>query len=92
MGKQIIFTKNALRKSLPITGDSNGNQPFLYVDKLVGGVNFCIGLRIDDKIGQYVPVSALQRNIKELTDKPSQVLAIFERNYGDTSVFLASES
>ena len=70
-----------------ITGDSNGNQPFLYDDKLVGGVNFCIGLRIDDKIGQYVPVSALQRNIKELTDKPSQVLAIFERNYGDTSVY-----
>ena len=67
-----------------IAGDSNGNQPYLVVDKLVGGVNFCLGLRIDGDIGKYVPVSALQKDIKELTLNPSQVLFIMERCYGDS--------
>ena len=70
-----------------IIGDSNGRQPFLYVEKIVGNINFCLGLRIDKSINQYVPVSALKQNIKDLTDKPSQVLAIFERPYGSSCVY-----
>ncbi|MCR5098007.1 MAG: hypothetical protein K6B14_03575 [Lachnospiraceae bacterium] len=70
-----------------ITGESNDKQPFLYVDKLVGGVNVCIGLRKDENEGCYVPVSSLQRDIKELTDNPSQVLAIFEKEYEDNSEY-----
>lgn len=70
-----------------IVGDSNGRQPYLYIEKIVGGVNFCLGLRVDAAINQYVPVSALQRDIKELTDKPSQVLAIFERPYGSDCTY-----
>ncbi len=70
-----------------IAGDSKGNQPYLIVDKVVGGVNFCLGLRKDSSIDKYVPVSALQRDIKELTTNPSQVLFIMEREYGETSVF-----
>ncbi len=53
-----------------IVGDSNGRQPYLYIEKIVGGVNFCLGLRVDAAINQYVPVSAFQKDIKELTDKP----------------------
>ncbi len=70
-----------------IIGDSNGRQPYLYVEKIVGGVNFCLGLRLDESLGEYVPVSALQKNIKLLSDKPSQVLAILEREYGDASKY-----
>ena len=70
-----------------IAGDSNGNQPYLLVDKLVGGVNFCLGLRKDSKNDVYVPVSALQRNIKELVDKPSQVLFIMQKERGDASTY-----
>ena len=80
----IIISFTSISK---ITGDSNDRQPFLYVDKIVGGVNFCMGLRFDDRMSQYVPVSAMQRNIKELTDKPSQILAIMERSYGDASQY-----
>lgn len=65
-----------------IVGDSNGKQPYLYVEKVVGGVNFCLGLRLDEEINEYVPVSALNKDIKKLTDRPSQVLAIMERAYG----------
>ena len=70
-----------------IAGDSNGNQPYLIVDKLVGGVNFCLGLRKDSNIDKYVPVSALQRDIKELTSNPSQVLFIMEKNIGNSDKF-----
>lgn len=70
-----------------IVGDTNGRQPYLYVEKLAGGVNFCLGLRRDEKIGQYVPVSALKKNIKTLTDTPSQVLAVFERNLGESDPY-----
>ena len=70
-----------------IIGDTNGRQPYLYVEKLVGGVNFCLGLRRDEKIREYVPVSALKKDIKTLTDTPSQVLAIFERKYGDSEAY-----
>lgn len=59
-----------------IVGDSNNNQPYLYVEKVVGGVNLCLGLRMDEKIHEYVPVSALKKDIKTLTNAPSQVLAI----------------
>jgi len=41
-----------------IVGDSNNNQPYLYVEKVVGGVNLCLGLRIDEKMHEFVPVSA----------------------------------
>ena len=70
-----------------IAGDTNGLQPYLIVDKLVGGVNFCLGLRKDGEIGKYVPVSALQRDIKELTSNPSQVLFIMEREYGGVEAY-----
>ena len=70
-----------------IAGDSNNRQPYLFVDKVVGGVNFCLGLRKDEIIGEYVPVSALNKDIRELTDHPSQVLAIFERDYNSNSTY-----
>lgn len=70
-----------------IVGDSNNNQPYLYVEKVVGGVNLCLGLRLDEELQEYVPVSALKKDIKTLTNKPSQVLAIFERDFGSTEVY-----
>ena len=70
-----------------IAGDSNGNQPYLVVEKVVGGVNFCLGIRTDNVINKFVPVSALMRNIKELTTNPSQVLFIMERDYESTSLY-----
>lgn len=47
------------------------------VDKVIGGVNFCLGLSREDNV--YVPSSALLEDIKKLTDSPSQVLAIMEK-------------
>lgn len=67
-----------LTKITKISGDYNNLRPYLFVDKVVGGVNFCLGLTKSDNF--YVPSSALLENIKNLTDAPSQVLAIFQKD------------
>ncbi|MCD7995119.1 MAG: hypothetical protein LUK37_26405 [Clostridia bacterium] len=51
-----------ITKITKITGDYNHVRPYLFVDKVVGGVNFCLGLSKEDDI--YVPSSALLENIK----------------------------
>lgn len=68
-------------KITKITGDYNHIKPYLVVDKLIGNVNFCLGLSKENN--KYVPSSALLENIKKLTDAPSQVLAIFEKTPED---------
>ena len=70
-----------LTKITKITGDYNNTRPYLFVDKVIGGVNFCIGLSKENNI--YVPSSALLEDIKKLTDNPSQVLAILEKDIND---------
>lgn len=71
-------------KITKITGDYNNVRPYLFVDKMIGGVNFCLGLTRED--GVYVPSSALLEDIKKLTDAPSQVLAILEKEI-ETDVY-----
>ncbi|MEF9945248.1 MAG: PBECR4 domain-containing protein [Lachnospiraceae bacterium] len=65
-------------KITKIAGEYNNVRPYLFVDKVIGGVNFCLGLKKED-IG-YVPSSALLEDIKKLTDAPSQVLAILRKD------------
>lgn len=67
-------------KVTKITGDYNSIKPYLIADKVVGNVNFCLGLKIDERKGYYVPASSLLHNIKDLTLKQSQVLAILSKD------------
>lgn len=71
-------------KITKITGNYNNVRPYLFVDKVIGGVNFCLGLSRDDNV--YVPSSALLEDIKRLTEAPSQVLAILEKDV-DTDIY-----
>lgn len=48
------------------------------VDKVMGGVNFCLGLSRENDV--FIPSSALLEDIKKLTSSPSQILAIFEKD------------
>lgn len=65
-------------KITKITGDYNNLRPYLFVDKVMGGVNFCLGLSRENDV--FIPSSALLEDIKKLTSSPSQVLAIFEKD------------
>lgn len=61
-----------------IAGDYNGRKPYLYVNKVVGGVNFCMGLIKENNY--FVPASALLEDIKKVALNPSQVLAILSKS------------
>lgn len=71
-------------KITKIPGDYNSIRPYLFVDKVMGGVNFCLSLSREGSV--YVPSSALLEDIKKLTDAPSQVLAILEKDR-DTEIY-----
>ena len=61
-----------LTKITKITGDYNNIRPYLYVDKVMGGVNFCLGLSKEDNL--YVPSSALLEDIKKCQIIPHKYL------------------
>lgn len=67
-------------KITKIIGDYNGSRPYLYVDKVMGGVHSCLGLSRERE--GYVPSSALREDIKQLSGNPSQVLAILQKEVG----------
>lgn len=69
-----------IHKVTKIAGGYNGSRPYLVADKLVGNVNFCLGIVLDSSNDYYVPVSSLLENIKKITNNPSQVLAIFSKD------------
>ena len=52
-----------------------------WIHFMLGGVNFCLGLTLEDNV--YVPSSALLEDIKNLTNVPSQVLAILQKDIND---------
>lgn len=66
-----------IHKVTKIAGDFNFSRPYLVADKVIGNINFCLGLRLIDEY--YVPVSALLEDIKQLTNVQSQVLAILSK-------------
>lgn len=66
-----------------IAGGYNGIRPYLIADKVIGNVNFCLGILKDSKNGYYVPASSLLDDIKKITNNPSQVLAIFSKVSSD---------
>lgn len=66
-----------ITKVTKIIGDYNNIRPFLFVDKVIGGVNFCLGLSKEND--NYVPSSALLEDIKKLTYSPSQVITILQK-------------
>lgn len=72
-----------IQKVTKIEGDYNNQRPYLIADKLIGNVNFCLGLLLDVKNEYHVPASTLLEDIKQLTSMPSQVLAIFSKEKGE---------
>ena len=69
-----------IHKVTKIAGGYNGTRPYLVADKLIGNVNFCLGLIKDSNSEYYLPASSLLESIKKLTNEPSQVLAIFSKD------------
>lgn len=65
-----------------IVGDYDNSKKWMEADVIVGGINFCLAVS-EDKDGSYFPRSGLLEDIRNITRKSSQVLAIFQKKLSD---------
>lgn len=65
-----------------IVGDYDNSKKWMRADVIVGGINFCLAIskNVD---GSYFPRSGLLEDIRNITKKSSQVLAIFQKRLGE---------
>jgi len=61
-----------------IVGDYDKSKKWMEADVIVGGTNFCLAVS-EDMDGTYFPRSGLLEDIRNITRKSSQVLAIFQK-------------
>lgn len=71
-------------KITKIIADYNKNGPYLVADKIVGNINFCLGIKQISDDNLYVPVSSLLENIKKMGVNQSQVLAVFSKECNES--------
>ena len=64
-----------------MTGIYNETRPLLAIDRLAGTTNFCLGFT--DCGMYYVASSCLLEDIRDIADRPSQVLAVMSKSTDD---------
>lgn len=71
-------------KKARMIGDYSSSKLKLRTDKLIGGVNACVGFIKNNRSKYYVPNTLLGINIKSITNKPqSRIIAIFKKSIKD---------
>lgn len=65
-----------------IIGDYDNSKKWMEADIIVGGINFCLAVS-EDENGSYFPRSGLLEDIRNITRKSSQVLAIFQKKLSE---------
>ena len=69
-----------------IIGDYDESKKWMEADVIVGGINFCLAVS-EDKDRSYFPRSGLLEDIRNITRKSSQVLAVFQKKLSDKEVY-----
>lgn len=70
-----------LDKNAKILGDYDNSKIYLQTNKLVGNINACIGF-IKEK-HTYIPNTALNEDIRNITTNIKKVIAVFKKNFND---------
>lgn len=72
---QILNQISTINKFINTIGKYQANRKFLIADRVIGNHNICLCLK---NIGDfdYVPISALQENIKNITDMQYKIICI----------------
>ena len=64
-------------------GDYSGNNIFLQTEKISGNVTACIGFVRDGKLDTFVPNTALNIDIRTITNNRSKIIAILKKEIKD---------
>lgn len=62
-----------------MVGDFTNYSMFLQTHKLAGNTNACMGFIHDTKLDIYVPNTALQKDIRDITTNRNKIVAIFKK-------------
>lgn len=73
-----IFKNSNL--SANMMGTYNNSHPLLYTEKLVGGVKWALGFRDVNKLGDYVPDTLLEGDIRNNINKSYRIIATYIKN------------
>ncbi len=76
-----LMTKN-LGKANSV-GDYNNSRPKLYTRKIAGSMKGCIGFKIDNTSGDYVPNTLLNEDIRNVTTDNLRIIATFRKYKND---------
>lgn len=71
-------------KMANMMGDFNNRNLFLQTEKVAGNIHSCMGFVKDVKDDIYVPNTALQKDIRDITDNRSKIIAILKKNFKET--------
>lgn len=69
--------------SANMAGDYNHSRPYLFTEKLVGGVKWAMGFRSVGAKGRYVPDTLLEGDIRGLIKESCRIAATYKKSKGD---------
>ncbi len=72
---QILNQISTINRFINTAGDYQANRKFLVADKVIGNHNICLCLKQISNF-DYIPISALQENIKNITNVQYKILCI----------------
>ena len=84
--QKLAVLLNALKSpslSASMVGDYNNSRPYLISEKMAGGVKWAIGFRKKRYASNYVPVTLLEGDIRELITTQYRVIAVYQKLIAD---------
>ena len=80
---QVLPQLMRIDKISNMLGEFNNYNIYLKTEKLAGNVNACMGFKKDIKLNIYVPNTALKKDIREITNNRSKIIAILKKKHTD---------
>ena len=75
-----MYNLCAIDKTAKFTGTYNNSiKDNLYTEKVIGNIRYCFGLVKDKKTNYYLPNSAIQEDIRNITNNMCNIVAILKK-------------
>lgn len=71
-------------KMANMIGNFSNHNIFLQTEKVAGNINACMGFVKDFKSDMYVPNTALQEDIRDITDNRNKIIAILKKEKNES--------
>ena len=80
---QVLPQLMEIDKMANMIGDFSEHNIFLQTEKIAGNVNACMGFVKDEKKKLYLPNTALNKDIRDITKERSKIIAILKKDVNE---------